>query len=235
MRAVLLCIGAILAAVPFLHPQSKGSPPVPVSMPLPEFPDTAKRFNLTGNVVLETFIMPDGKVGMAHALKGHQLFYSNAENALSQWTFKVQSGDGLRRILTEVRFYEKTLGGSKNVVLTYWLSPDGRWVQFGPPLVLPVDKCNIPAKKEWCKIHGAELIVGEVPIVYGDIYTAPVYLKARADAAKNFPQSNRSYYGGMSECPETRAFVRYCPRCRIAEEKWERLYLKEHVPTSLHR
>jgi TonB family protein len=54
----------------------------------PQFPDLAKRLNLTGTVRIEVTIGPDGTVRRTRVIGGHPLLAAEAEHAAQKSTFE---------------------------------------------------------------------------------------------------------------------------------------------------
>lgn len=54
----------------------------------PQYPDLAKKLNLTGTVKIEVTIGADGKVKRAHVLGGHPVLASEAEKAALESEFE---------------------------------------------------------------------------------------------------------------------------------------------------
>jgi hypothetical protein len=79
-------------------------------------------------------------------------------------------------------------------------------------------------EKKTCEVHHIPLIAGKAWITYGlpELPVGPYY-KAKA---KKFPNSNFEVNGGCvvdltnPEKIKMEADVLYCPKCRIAEDKW---------------
>lgn len=70
-----------------------------------------------------------------------------------------------------------------------------------------------------CGLHGERLVEGVAPIVFGLVHLSDRYLTA---VEREFPNSCKVVYGGClvgQDSPKTR-WVKYCPRCRQAEESW---------------
>ena len=69
-----------------------------------------------------------------------------------------------------------------------------------------------------CEVHEQALKIDTVPIVYG----LRRFTRAELDASRTlFPHANTVYGGGGMVQPETKAKVKYCLQCRVAEKKWE--------------
>jgi outer membrane biosynthesis protein TonB len=78
----------------------------PVSLVKPFFPETAKRFGISGAVEVETIIDERGKVVYAKSVRGNAIFYASAERAayLSRFRPKIFCGKAVyqKRI---IRYY----------------------------------------------------------------------------------------------------------------------------------
>jgi periplasmic protein TonB len=53
----------------------------------PEYPDLARQARVTGIVILEAVIGPDGKVGTVSVLRGVPMLEEAAVNAVRQWVY----------------------------------------------------------------------------------------------------------------------------------------------------
>jgi TonB family protein len=54
----------------------------------PIYPEAARRMNMHGRVKLEVTVAPDGTVKNVHALGGHPLLVSAAQDAVRNWKFE---------------------------------------------------------------------------------------------------------------------------------------------------
>jgi hypothetical protein len=79
----------------------------------------------------------------------------------------------------------------------------------------------IPADHEGktCEVHGFKLEKDKVEIAYGLMLLDP----NANEAAKNFPNANRSVGGGCVITDESPKYaeVLYCRACRAAEDDWK--------------
>ena len=77
----------------------KHSPPITTSLPgdggrrvertvAPEYPDIAKRMNLTGTVQVRAFVKPDGSVDEVKVVGGHPLLADAVVRAVMQWKYQ---------------------------------------------------------------------------------------------------------------------------------------------------
>jgi hypothetical protein len=198
---------------------------LPSSVTVPDFPEEAKLIGMSGSVALEVFIDPNGNVPRAHAIEGSPLFFSVSARAVSLWLFpKAEKSTGFRRSLVYIEF----LGWNKSQIGNYSFAemvfPDHRVSLYG-------DRTHglhkaIDTRPRKCPVHGIWMVRCRVPIRYGDAVYIPSYVSRYNEAAKSFPNSNRYAYGGMRTEPESETIVLYCPKCRRAEEAWERqIYL----------
>lgn len=71
-----------------------------------------------------------------------------------------------------------------------------------------------------CSLHDELMPDDFVPIEYGLIRVDLSEMSETHARFREFPNSNRSYRGGCVGRPAMRALVRFCPKCRDAEEKW---------------
>jgi TonB family protein len=60
----------------------------------PEYPATARQFRMTGEVLVEVVVSPDGKVESVSVKKGSPLLATSVTAALKRWTFKPFRVDG---------------------------------------------------------------------------------------------------------------------------------------------
>ena len=74
------------------EPQRKARLKIP-----PQYPDVAKRMNITGSVRLEVQIAPNGTVKAVTPLGGHPLLIDSAISAVKRW--KYEPGDENTEIL----------------------------------------------------------------------------------------------------------------------------------------
>lgn len=54
----------------------------------PNYPELARRMNLSGAVKIEVLIAPDGKVKRTRVLGGHPVLANAAEDAAKRWKFE---------------------------------------------------------------------------------------------------------------------------------------------------
>lgn len=54
----------------------------------PEYPAAARQFRMTGEVLVEVIVSPDGKVESVAVKKGNPLLATSVNAALRRWTFK---------------------------------------------------------------------------------------------------------------------------------------------------
>lgn len=92
---ILVCLLAVLATASLgtvsLRAQegdAPGSKRKVKTMGKPQYPDLAKKLNLTGVVKIEVTIGADGKVKRTHVLGGHPVLASEAEKAAMQTEFE---------------------------------------------------------------------------------------------------------------------------------------------------
>jgi TonB family protein len=58
-----------------------------ISNPTPAYPETAKRFRLTGVVKVEVVVAPDGKIKSTKIIGGHPLLVNAVEETLKGWRY----------------------------------------------------------------------------------------------------------------------------------------------------
>jgi len=71
-----------------LHAQSSDTKRQVKHMVAPQFPELAKKLNLTGTVRIEVTIGPDGIVKRSRILGGHPVLAAEAEHAADKCTFE---------------------------------------------------------------------------------------------------------------------------------------------------
>ena len=59
----------------------------PVANPDPEYPEIARRMNITGTVKTEIVISPEGTVKSVKVLGGHPLLVDAVQKALKRWKY----------------------------------------------------------------------------------------------------------------------------------------------------
>ena len=58
-----------------------------ISNPTPVYPETAKRFGLTGVVKVQVTIAPDGKIKEVKVIGGHPLLVEAVQETLKSWKY----------------------------------------------------------------------------------------------------------------------------------------------------
>lgn len=53
----------------------------------PQYPELAKRMNVTGKVKIEVVITPDGRVKSTRVIGGHPLLVQACQDAVKEWKF----------------------------------------------------------------------------------------------------------------------------------------------------
>ncbi|MEW6750156.1 MAG: energy transducer TonB [Candidatus Latescibacterota bacterium] len=61
--------------------------PEPVKTVRPEYPEIARKANITGKVTVKALVTKEGKVERAEAMSGPEVFHDAAVKAVLQWTF----------------------------------------------------------------------------------------------------------------------------------------------------
>jgi TonB family protein len=94
-RTLAVCVFAVTtlmgSGTAFLHAQVGDSSETKRKAKVlvkPQYPDLAKKLNLTGVVKIEVTIGPDGKVKRAHVVGGHPVLAAEAEKAALQSEFE---------------------------------------------------------------------------------------------------------------------------------------------------
>ncbi len=90
-----IAASALLAVVVGLAPanvQAQESRKV-IANPVPVYPETAKRFRLTGIVKVQIVIAPDGRVKETKIIGGHPLLVNSVEETLKNWKYAPASSE----------------------------------------------------------------------------------------------------------------------------------------------
>ncbi len=90
-----------------------------ISNPTPAYPDTAKRFRLTGVVKVQVVIAPDGQIKSTKVIGGHPLLVNAVEETLKSWKYAPAAAEttasleaSRKRVyeaLTETKQYDKVI------------------------------------------------------------------------------------------------------------------------------
>jgi TonB family protein len=64
----------------------------------PQYPELARRANVSGKVKIEVIIAPDGRVKSTRAVGGHPLLVQACQDAVKEWKFSVGPGDSTQVI-----------------------------------------------------------------------------------------------------------------------------------------
>jgi TonB family protein len=86
---ILLAMGLSLG-VPSLRAQENRKP---LNNPTPTYPETARRFRLSGVVKVQVLIAPDGQIKEVKVVGGHPLLVSAVQDALKNWKYAPASGE----------------------------------------------------------------------------------------------------------------------------------------------
>ncbi len=70
----------------------------------PTYPELARRMHISGIVVVQLTIQPDGSVSNAKVLSGHALLGLAAQEAVKQWKF--EPGSYTSDMTVDVNFHE---------------------------------------------------------------------------------------------------------------------------------
>ena len=65
----------------------------PLNNPTPTYPETARRFRLTGVVKVQVLVAPDGQIKDVKVLGGHPVLVSAVQDALKNWKYAPASGE----------------------------------------------------------------------------------------------------------------------------------------------
>ena len=98
-HGALLALALFLAAmgaqesVILVHGQAQAATREVKRRVAPEYPEIAKRMNLTGKVKLEVVIAPDGHVKTVRTVGGHPVLLQAAQTAVRDWKFAPGASD----------------------------------------------------------------------------------------------------------------------------------------------
>lgn len=93
----LTCAIALTVAISFAQQGRKA-----VSNPTPEYPDVAKKMNLTGVVKVEVTIGADGEIKATNVVGGHPILVDSVQKTLKRWKYAPSSSE--TKALLEFRF-----------------------------------------------------------------------------------------------------------------------------------
>lgn len=77
----------LLPAVVLLAVHAVADARKPVSNPDPDYPEIARRMNLTGTVKVEIVVGPDGTIKFTKVLGGHPVLADAVQKALKKWKY----------------------------------------------------------------------------------------------------------------------------------------------------
>jgi len=80
------CFGMVLASALFAV-YAAADTRKPVVNPDPEYPEIARRMNISGTVKVELVIAADGTIKSAKVLGGHPLLADSVQKALRKWKY----------------------------------------------------------------------------------------------------------------------------------------------------
>lgn len=93
----LICAIALTVAISFAQQGRKA-----VSNPTPEYPDVAKKMNLTGVVKIEVTIGADGEIKSTNVIGGHPILVDSVQRTLKRWKYAPSSSE--TKALLEFKF-----------------------------------------------------------------------------------------------------------------------------------
>ena len=99
----LYVLSLLLAFTMFLHADDTGRKLK--STVAPQYPELARKMNVSGAVKLELLVAPNGQVKSVRPLGGHPLLIDAAENAVRQWRYE-PGAEGME--VVEIRFNNST-------------------------------------------------------------------------------------------------------------------------------
>lgn len=82
-----------LLAVVLLAAHALADTRKPVANPDPEYPEIARRMNITGTVKMEIVIAADGTIKSMKVLGGHPLLADAVQKALKKWKYAPGAAD----------------------------------------------------------------------------------------------------------------------------------------------
>lgn len=88
---ILLAMGLSLAGLG-LHAQENRKV---LSNPTPVYPETARRFRLSGVVKVQVLVAPNGQIKEVKVIGGHPVLVSAVQDALKNWKYAPASGETL--------------------------------------------------------------------------------------------------------------------------------------------
>jgi len=94
---VLVSAIALTVAITFAQQGRK-----PVSNPTPEYPDVAKKMNLTGVVKVEVTIGADGEIKATNVVGGHPILVDAVQKTLKRWKYAPSNSE--TKALLEFKF-----------------------------------------------------------------------------------------------------------------------------------
>ena len=80
----LLLLGALALGTSFAHAASRRA----VNKVPPVYPELARRMHVSGTVVMQVTIQPDGSVSDTKVESGHALLATAAQQAVMKWKFE---------------------------------------------------------------------------------------------------------------------------------------------------
>ena len=86
---VLLAMGLSLAGTAAHAQETRKA----LNSPTPTYPETARRFRLTGVVKVQVLVAPDGQIKDVKVLGGHPVLVSAVQDALKNWKYAPASGE----------------------------------------------------------------------------------------------------------------------------------------------
>jgi TonB family protein len=137
MRIQSLMVNAVMMTMPLtvyvlsIAPESENenNPQVVRAIP-PKYPYIARAARVSGEVVAEAIVDPNGEVISVSIIKGHKLLNSAVEKSASQWKFSsLERGSGSRKVRLIFQF---------TLIPTNKGTPDDLGVVFWPPYKVEV-------------------------------------------------------------------------------------------------
>jgi len=202
-------------------PKSDVSPKV-LEAKAPIYSPVALSAHASGKVEIEVEIDPSGAVVSTNRISGHPLLYFAARPAALGWRFESDPAHGSNRTVRLEFDFDIDASRCKPVttITPYHL----RIAPSPPPEVANYIRGD---EEKYCEVHGTRLREDRVDIIYG-LAVSKGYEQAEKT---KFPHANAEILGDCLVETETcdgverqlspkYAKVLYCPKCRLAQQKW---------------
>lgn len=193
-------------------------------------------------MLVEAAIDSDGKVVSTKTVEGHPLLRNAAEAAMALWRFQavppnLSNRNARLAFVFDIVFHESTETRDEGV----FIPPFRFEVTRKIATIAPLPRVGGRLPEEKCPLHGGELKLDVVPIIYGlpaaeirynnvdiasflrNVWKKLTYQESYFEAERvRFPDSHTRAYGGCMVGYERKAEVLYCQRCREVEARWRK-------------